>query len=255
MNCNYHTHTTRCGHAIGPDRAYVETAIARGLKTLGFSEHVPMPFPDGHESSYRVPRRLLDDYVTGILSLREEYGDRIGIRLGFEAEYYPDLFSDMLDMLRPYPVDYLLLAQHFADSSERVYNTNPQNSETALVLYTDRCLEAMRTGRFTCLAHPDLFFYTGKPDIYRKEVTRLCLGAKELRIPLEINLLGLREHRNYPSPQFWEIAGSLDCPAVLGCDAHSPADVADPDNLKAAEAFAKRFGIQPLADVPLRKPF
>ena len=38
MNCNYHTHTTRCGHAIGPDRAYVETAIARGLKTLGFSE-------------------------------------------------------------------------------------------------------------------------------------------------------------------------------------------------------------------------
>ena len=48
MIANYHTHTYRCGHAVGEDRQYVETAIERGLKVLGFSDHVPMPFPDGH---------------------------------------------------------------------------------------------------------------------------------------------------------------------------------------------------------------
>ena len=31
MIANYHTHTFRCGHAKGEDRAYVETAIERGL--------------------------------------------------------------------------------------------------------------------------------------------------------------------------------------------------------------------------------
>ena len=255
MIANYHTHTTRCGHAVGQDRAYIETAIARGLHALGFSEHVPMPFVDGHESSYRVPARLLDDYVTSILALREEYRGRIEIKLGFETEYYPDLFPAMLDRLSRYPVDYLLLAQHFVDSRELVYNTNPQTSEDALSLYVDRCLSGMRTGKFTYLAHPDLFYFMGRPKIYRQEMTRLCLGAKELGVPLEINLLGLREHRNYPCPLFWEIAGELGCPAVLGCDAHSPDVVADPENLKEAEAFAARYGVVPMTDVPLVKPF
>lgn len=255
MLINYHTHTARCGHADGADREYVETAIARGLRILGFSDHVPMPFSDGHESRHRVPMHLLEDYVTSILALRNEYRQQIEIRLGLEAEYYPDLFEAMLDMLRPYPVDYLLLAQHYNDSGERIYNTRPQSDETALIRYTDRILEAMQTGRFTYVAHPDLINFTGDPHVYRREMTRLCKAAKERSIPLEINLLGLREHRNYPSAQFWEIAGDLRCPAVIGCDAHSPEDLADPNNLKAAEAFAKRFGILPNQNITLRKPF
>ena len=255
MLINYHTHTTRCGHAVGTDREYVETAIARGLTTLGFSDHVPMPFRDGHESSFRVPIRRLEDYVTSVLALREEYRQQIDIRLGFEAEYYPDLFDAMLDLLRPYPVDYLLLAQHFVDSQERIYNTNPQSNQNAFRRYTDRCLEAMETGRVTYLAHPDLFFFIGDPNVYQWEVMRLCEGAKAMRIPLELNMLGLREHRNYPSERFWRIAGVMQCPVILGCDAHSPADVADPDNLREAEAFAREFGLHPNQDIPLRKPF
>lgn len=255
MVANYHTHTMRCGHAVGADREYVETAIARGLHTLGFSDHVPMPFSDGHESRFRVPMRMLEDYVTSVLSLRDEYRNEIEIRLGFEAEYYPDLFEAMLDVLRPYPVDYLLHAQHFIDSSERVYNTNPQSDEAALIVYADRCVEAMRTGRFTYLAHPDLFRFTGDFKVYETEMTRLCKGAKKYGVPLEINLLGLREHRNYPAPRFWEIAAREQCTVVFGCDAHAPEHVADPDNLKEAETFAKRFGIAPIQDISLIKPF
>lgn len=255
MQNNYHTHTARCGHAVGEDRAYVETAIARGLQTLGFSDHVPMPFGDGHESRFRVPLRRLEDYVRSVLSLREEYRGQIEILLGFEAEYYPDLFDAMLDRLRPYPVDYLLLAQHFIDSSERVYNTNPRSDEIAIRKYVDRCVEGMRTGRFSYLAHPDLFHFTGDPAVYDREMTRLCESAKALNVPLEINLLGLREHRNYPSPPFWKIAGALNCPAVFGCDAHAPEEVADPENLKAAERFAERFGIRPMTELTPRKPF
>ena len=39
MNANYHTHTVRCHHAIGSEREYIEKAISRGFKKLGFSDH------------------------------------------------------------------------------------------------------------------------------------------------------------------------------------------------------------------------
>ncbi|MBR5702290.1 MAG: PHP domain-containing protein, partial [Oscillospiraceae bacterium] len=157
MIANYHTHTYRCGHAVGEDREYVEKAIERGLKVLGFSDHVPMPFPDGHESRFRVPLRLLDDYVSSVLGLRAEYREDIDIRLGFEAEYYPDLFEGMLQVLSPYPVDYLLLAGHFNDSRETVYNPRMQLSRTDLKRYVDGVVAGMETGRFSCVVHPDLF--------------------------------------------------------------------------------------------------
>ena len=32
---NYHTHTTRCFHAIGKDEEYVKAAIKAGIKELG----------------------------------------------------------------------------------------------------------------------------------------------------------------------------------------------------------------------------
>jgi histidinol-phosphatase (PHP family) len=45
MKINYHTHTTRCHHAAGTEREYVEAAIANGIKVLGFADHTPYPFP------------------------------------------------------------------------------------------------------------------------------------------------------------------------------------------------------------------
>ena len=38
MIANYHTHTTRCNHAYGTEREYVENAVSRGLKIFGFAE-------------------------------------------------------------------------------------------------------------------------------------------------------------------------------------------------------------------------
>ncbi len=255
MIANYHTHTARCGHAVGEDREYVEKAIERGLKVLGFSDHVPMPFPDGHESRFRVPLRLLDDYVSSVLGLREEYKQDIDVRLGFEAEYYPDLFEGMLRVLEPYPVDYLLLAGHFNDSRETVYNPQTQFSRDALRTYVDRIVEGMETGKYSCVAHPDLFHYAGPERIYRREMERLCRRAKELDIPLEINILGLREGRNYPCDRFWPIVKEQGCRVVLGCDAHRPGDVAEPEQVASALAYAARFQLTVEPDMTLRKLF
>ena len=41
MKTNYHTHTKRCGYAIGEDYEHVEAAIKISYKVLGFSDHCP----------------------------------------------------------------------------------------------------------------------------------------------------------------------------------------------------------------------
>ena len=52
------------------------------------------------------------------------------------------------------------------------------------------------------------------------------------------------------SVKFAELGASV----ILGCDAHTPEHVADPNNLRDAEAFAARFQITPLEDISLKKP-
>ena len=82
MKANYHTHTYRCHHAVGTEREYVEAAIRAGLQILGFSDHSPYVFKDGHYSSFRMRPEELPEYVLTLSGLREEYKEQIQIHIG-----------------------------------------------------------------------------------------------------------------------------------------------------------------------------
>ena len=69
---NYHTHTTRCKHASGSEREYIEAAIKAGMKILGFADHVPCPFEDGFVSGIRMDMEDAADYVNDIRALQKE---------------------------------------------------------------------------------------------------------------------------------------------------------------------------------------
>ena len=66
MLANYHTHTSRCNHARGSDREYVENAIKHGMKVLGFSDHCPWVFPDEYVSGTRMLPSQIDDYFKSL---------------------------------------------------------------------------------------------------------------------------------------------------------------------------------------------
>ena len=67
---NYHTHTSRCGHAVGKDEDYVLSAIEAGVETLGFSDHAAYPLPHITE---RMNIEEVPDYFHSIRSLKEKY--------------------------------------------------------------------------------------------------------------------------------------------------------------------------------------
>ena len=71
-------------------------------------------------------------------------------------------------------------------------------------------------------------------------------------MPLEINLLGIREGRNYPDERFWRLAAEEGCTALLGCDAHRPEDLGDTQSERKALAMAERLGLRLLERVELK---
>ena len=74
MLTNYHTHTTRCGHAEGTEEEYILTALRCGFKVLGFSDHTPWAYAtSGFVSRIRMLPSQLDDYVLTLRRLREKY--------------------------------------------------------------------------------------------------------------------------------------------------------------------------------------
>ena len=96
--------------------------------------------------------------------------------------------------------------------------------------------------------------FNGDAEVYRRQMTRLCEGAKKLNIPLEINLLGIRDHRAYPREDFFRIAADTGCQAILGSDAHSPDVVCDAPSIIAAEKLAEKLSLELVDRAALRGP-
>ena len=77
MKHNYHSHTVRCGHAVGTEREYIENGIKNGLITIGFSDHSPYTFWKGRDGGLEVNRELASDYFRTLGLLRQEYRELI----------------------------------------------------------------------------------------------------------------------------------------------------------------------------------
>ncbi len=255
MICNYHTHTYRCRHAEGTEREYIERAIAGGIKKMGFSDHIPFAFPDGHESDYRVRVAEAEEYVATVRALKKEYAADIELHVGFESEYYPKYFDEMYENAVKWGAEYLLLGQHFTRSEwpDGFYSGWLCANPDELRIYCDEVIEAVGRGVFTYIAHPDIFNFVGDSAVYDAEYRRLCKAAKSAGVPLEINLLGVRGSRHYPNEKFWRIAGECGCTAVLGFDAHTAPDAYDAESIPKALALAARCGVEVVDDFELKR--
>lgn len=245
MIANYHTHTIRCNHAKGTEREYIEQAIKEGFKILGFSDHVPQPYPDDFYSWIRMRMSEIPEYTETLVKLREEYKKDIQILIGYEVEYSSRFFPELIKELRKYPLDYLIQGQHFAiNEVDGLYVGEAFDSEEKLISYVDTTIEGMETGLFTYLAHPDLPKYTGPDDIYCKHMRRIVEKAVELKIPLEVNMYGFSDGRHYPCDRFFKMAKELKPKFVMGCDAHIPELIRQPESAPGLSAFLAKHGIE-----------
>ncbi len=223
---NYHTHTNRCGHAVGEDEQYVINAIKAGYKILGFSDHAPYKKP---KPSDRMNYEEYDNYKNSILNLKEKYKDKIDILLGVELEYYPSQIEDLLKYRRE--LDYCIIGQHEQEIDGRSnYNLKKPYE---IIEYAKSIEKACDMGLVDIVAHPDMFmFQYPRWDKHCVEainiITDACIRNE---IPFELNCGGIKygeliyddgDRYPYPNKKVFEIVAQKKCPVVLGHDTHDP---------------------------------
>jgi len=232
---NYHTHTYRSGHGeYCSDREIVETAKQNGIKALGFSEHIPNPnfmLPSENE---RMLLSEVEEYISSISQIKRENPDMI-ILSGFEAEFDPMKESFLGEMRNK--VDYMVLGQHFVTRGLQV--VDPNNNPNYPIEYANMICDAIDSGIFDIVAHPDIFMQYrdtmldenskklfDENSVLASQV--ICEKARDMGIPLEINFGGLEKNMkfndgnlSYPHPTFWEVAKEIDGLQVIqGIDSH-----------------------------------
>ena len=245
MDYNFHTHTYLCGHASGTPEEYIQRAIQCGIKHLGFSDHAPMFLGGDEKITTRMKPSEAEQYIAELKCLRHKYQDLINLSIGFELEYYPSFFDETLKRIKELGIEYLILGQHFSreERSGYQYVTAPIADEDDFKEHVEQVVEGIRSGVFTYVAHPDVFHFIGDQALYRQEMRKICVASRECNVPLEINLLGIRDHRNYPNPIFWEMAGEEKCPVTFGFDAHDVQNVYDHESLERAKEMVTKFDL------------
>lgn len=257
MKYNYHTHTFRCFHARGTDEEYVKAAIKAGFDEIGFSDHSPWNF-DGYVSNMRMHESELEEYCNSVKSLRKKYKDQISIKLGLECEYFPKYLPWLKEMTEKHSIDYLILGHHFStDEIGGKYN-GALTDKKELYTYRDDILEAIETGLFSYIAHPDIFM-RGYPvfDESCEEISRQIIQkAIETKTPLEFNLLGFSHSQNdgkqgYPHPDFWKIAGEMKPLVTVGVDAHEPEAYLDTKLFESGYEALRKLGLHAVDSIKM----
>lgn len=250
MKANYHTHTSRCGHAEGTDEEYVLAALAQGYDLLGFSDHMPWPYESGFTNPHvRMSVEQLDDYVQSVQALREKYSGQIRILTGFECEYFPQYMDYLAQVKEEKKLDYLILGNHYHLSDETGMYFGSAREARHLNAYVESTVKGIQTGMFAYLAHPDLFMRAyGRFDDNCRAVARdLAQACKENNLPMEYNIHDrfieyYTKRTSYPHPEFFEIAGSYGVDVIIGVDAHEPLELSDPGQWNRAVGELAPFG-------------
>ena len=249
---NFHTHTFRCKHAIGDAADYCEVAVARGMQTLGFSDHTALP--DDRWRRERMRYAELDDYVRAVRQAAVDY-PTLRVLLGMECEYVPQLhayYEDELFGARGF--DYLVGGPHYFERNGDWVGTYGGTTDAAsLADYGRYVVSMIESGFFDFIAHPDLFGNCYRDwDADTIACSRdICAAAREHGVALEVNALGLRKiaHKKagnpfpmYPWLPFWELAAESGVQVIVSADAHRPQDLQA--RTGQAHAIVERCGLQ-----------
>ena len=230
-NYNYHSHTYRCGHAafVG-DLEYINKYINNGFESIGISDHMPNTKYQLPDERSRMDIKHLKTYLKSIKRIKKQ-NKNINILIGFECEY-SNILGKHLCMLKD-KCDYLILGQHYID------DINPISNAEYPLIYARTVCEALDTGLFDYIAHPDYFlkFRDTIKEEYKETYINnckkcfkmICLKAKNLDIPIEINLnfinnIKIMKDNEYPYPHslLFNIASKIGNKCVVGIDAHIP---------------------------------
>jgi histidinol-phosphatase (PHP family) len=233
---------------------YVETARARGVAEIGFTEHLyrcvesEAVFGNWWESDASVPAHVLSETSGVILTERNlslaRYVDVVldakarglPVKLGLEVDFHPGTEQAVMELIAPYPWDFLIGSVHWMGGWDFTLRQGPREFERRGVDQVWRDYFALETqlaaaGMVDVLAHADVIKKLGlRParelleELYRPVVAAAAASG----LAVEVSSAGLRRASAeiFPAPSFLAMFNRAGVPITLASDAHVPDDAA-----------------------------
>lgn len=233
MPVDYHNHTVLCGHATGTMEAYVENAMAKGIRDYGFSEHSHWMIQAPGEW-LAMKESDLDHYVESVYGLQRRYNregnDPFHVRLGIEMDFVPTRLQIAERVSKQFDWDYRIGSIHHIgvwgfDNPALVKQWDEYHLNDICEVYFGLMRQMIETRFCEIIGHMDLVKKFGhRPEGgLMKWIEPLIPLIREAGMAVEINTAG----RDKPAREFypsWDIVERLleaKIPITLGADAHA----------------------------------
>lgn len=256
MLTSYHNHTDWSDAACTLEQQ-IEGARQAGLDELGISDHYVL-HPGGRQVDWTMPLDRLEEYVAAVRSAKAA---GLVLRLGIEADYFPETVDSLRERLAGKPFDYVIGSVHYVDGfpiDENAKNWDAlsldERNETWR-LYWRRVKALAESGVYDFVAHLDLpkkFGHRPTIDLTAESNAALdAIAASDMAI--EINTAGwsLPAQEAYPDLDLLRAARARDVPLLINADAHSPKHLTR--DFDRARALAREAGYAELVRYEQRR--
>lgn len=235
----------------GHIEAFVEAAARRGVHELGFTEHLyrcvesrgalgnwwerePDPRLAAQTEGFVVADRnlSLDTYVTAVEKAKTQ---GLPVLLGLEVDFFPETVEAVIDLLDPYPWDFLIGSVHWiggwaVDNSAVGYVWDEWGVERGYDEYFALETQLAASGVVDVLAHVDVVKKHGHrlPHEPLHHYGAVVAAAAASGTAVEVSSQGLRNEvaEVYPSPVFLRMFREAGVQITLASDAHFPDEAA-----------------------------
>jgi histidinol-phosphatase (PHP family) len=229
MLTSYHNHT-RWSDGGATVAGQVQAARVAGLDELGISDHFVLR-PDAVVPEWSMQVDLLGDYVLELQAAAHEVRD-LTLRLGIEADFFPETVDDLRERLSVYPFDYVIGSVHTLDTFAIDSGggdwapLSPEERDEKWRLYWVRIRQMAESGVYDFAAHLDLpkkFGYRPGVDLAAAEAAALdAIAVAGMAIEINTSGWSYPAAEAYPSFSLLCEARRRDIPLLINADAHFP---------------------------------
>lgn len=232
---DYHMHTYFSTDSEANPREHILMAIEKGLDEICFTDHKDFNYPG-------CPFDLdADAYFEELNQLKNEFSDRINIKIGLEMGLDIEYLNEIRDFVNAHDYDYVIGSIHVIHQTEFYEPANFFNGKTKEEAHRDffnttlECVKAFDC--FNCLGHLDYICRYGpyedkhvEHDLYQDIIDEILTTLIHKGKGIEVNTSGYRDLQTSGFPNFdivqryYDLGGRI---ITVGTDSHTSDRVGD----------------------------
>ena len=260
MRADVHMHCGFSNDSESRPEDMVESAIAKGLSVICFTDHYDKDNLDwGDEAIFDV-----ESYFQKMIELQEEYRDQIDIRIGAEIGMQPYLAEYYQNFMAQHPFDFVIGSVHSVLEHDVALDFFQKHSdpEGYKIYFEEMLQDVQKIKSYDVLGHLDYivrysnqgrkgFDLNDYMDIIEEILKQVIAHGKGI----EMNMSGLKYGLGAPHPQpeiikrYRELGGEI---ITVGADGHIPEHIAYDYHL--ADDILKSCGFKYYTEFKGRKP-